>query len=141
MLTSSGDVDESAAVDVSSLDDLTTEAGGEASLAYDTQATSELVELMNREDRVVPEAVAGARDELAAAIDAIAEQLRRGGRLVYVGAGSSGRIAAVDAAECESTFSTPPGLIVAVVAGGAHASALEQEAAEDDRAAGHEAMR
>ena len=141
MLTSSGDVDESAAVDVSSLDDLTTEAGGEASLAYDTQATSELVELMNREDRVVPEAVAGARDELAAAIDAIAEQLRRGGRLVYVGAGSSGRIAAVDAAECESTFSTPPGLVVAVVAGGAHASPPEQEAAEDDRAAGHEAMR
>jgi N-acetylmuramic acid 6-phosphate etherase len=141
MLTSSGDVDESAAVDVSSLDDLTTEAGGEASLAFDTRATSELVELMNRENRVVPEAVAGARDELAAAIDAIVEQLRRGGRLVYVGAGSSGRIAAVDAAECESTFSTPRGLVVAVVAGGAHASPLEQEAAEDDRAAGHEAMR
>jgi N-acetylmuramic acid 6-phosphate etherase len=141
MLTSSGDVDESAAVDVSSLDDLTTEAGGEASLAYDMHATSELVELMNREDRVVPEAVAGARDELAAAIDAIVEQLRHGGRLVYVGAGSSGRIAAVDAAECESTFSTAPGLVVAVVAGGAHASPLEQEAAEDDRAAGREAIR
>jgi N-acetylmuramic acid 6-phosphate etherase len=141
MLTSSGDVDESAAVDVSSLDDLTTEAGGEASLAYDMHATSELVELMNREDRVVPEAVAGARDELAAAIDAIVEQLRQGGRLVYVGAGSSGRIAAVDAAECESTFSTPPGLVVSVVAGGAHASPLEQEAAEDDRAAGREAIR
>jgi N-acetylmuramic acid 6-phosphate etherase len=140
MLTSSGDVDESAAVDVSSLDDLTTEAGGEASLAYDMRATSELLELMNREDRVVPEAVAGARDELAAAIDAIVEQLRRGGRLVYVGAGSSGRIAAVDAAECESTFSTPPGLVVAVVAGGAQASPLEQEAAEDDRVAGREAM-
>ena len=141
MLRSSGDVDESAAVDLSSLDGLTTEAGGEASLAYDTRATSELVELMNREDRIVPEAVAGVRDELAAAIDAIVEQLRRGGRLVYVGAGSSGRIAAVDAAECESTFSTPPGLVVAVVAGGAQASPLEQEAAEDDRAAGREAMR
>jgi N-acetylmuramic acid 6-phosphate etherase len=140
VLTSAGDVDEGA-VDVSSLDELTTEAGGEASLAYDLRVTSELVELMNREDRLVPDAVAGARDQLAAAIDAVVEQLRRGGRLVYVGAGSSGRIAAVDAAECESTFSTPPGLVAAVVAGGAHASPLEQEAAEDDRAAGREAMR
>lgn len=140
MLTSSGDVDESAAIDSSSLSDLATEAGGEASLAYDLRSTTELVELMGREDRVVPEAVAGARDELAAAIDAVVAQLRRGGRLVYVGAGSSGRIAAVDAAECESTFSTPPGLVVAVVAGGAHASPLEQEAAEDDRGAGRSAM-
>ena len=140
MLTSSGDVDESAAFTVS-LDDLTTEAGGEASLAYDLRSTTELVELMNRADRVVPEAVAGARDELATAIDAVVGQLQRGGRLVYVGAGSSGRIAAVDAAECESTFSTPPGLVVAVVAGGIQASPLEQEAAEDDRGAGRAAMR
>src|SRR5919197_5507405 len=140
MLTSSGDVDESAAFTVS-LDDLTTEAGGEASLAYDLRSTTELVELMNRADRVVPEAVAGARDELATAIDAVVGQLQRGGRLVYVGAGPSGRIAAVDAAECESTFSTPAGLVVAVVAGGIHASPLEQEAAEDDREAGQTAMR
>jgi N-acetylmuramic acid 6-phosphate etherase len=140
MLTSSGDVDETAAFPSSSLDDLTTEAGGEASLAYDLRSTTELVELMNRADRVVPDAVAGARDELAAAIDAVVEQLRQGGRLVYVGAGSSGRIAAVDASECESTFSTPTGLVVAVVAGGIHASPLEQEAAEDDRDAGRAAM-
>jgi N-acetylmuramic acid 6-phosphate etherase len=140
MLNPSRDVEESAALALSSLDDLTTEAGGEASLAYDLRSTTELVELMSREDRVVPETVAGARDELATAIDAVVEQLRRGGRLVYVGAGSSGRIAAVDAAECESTFSTPPGLVVAVVAGGVHASPLEQEAAEDDRDAGRRAI-
>jgi hypothetical protein len=79
MLTSSGDVDESAAFTVS-LDDLTTEAGGEASLAYDLRSTTELVELMNRADRVVPEAVAGARDELATAIDAVVGQLQRRGR-------------------------------------------------------------
>jgi N-acetylmuramic acid 6-phosphate etherase len=141
MLRSSGEVDETAAFPSSSLDDLTTEAGGKASLAYDLRSTTELVEFMNREDRLVPDAVAGARDELAAAIDAVVEQLRQGGRLVYVGAGSSGRIAAVDAAECESTFSTPPGLVVAVVAGGMHASPLEQEAGEDDRDAGRAAMR
>ena len=123
------------------LDELPTEAGGEASLAYDLRSTRELVELMNSEDRVVPEAVAAVHDELAVAIDAVVERLRQGGRLVYVGAGSSGRIAAVDAAECESTFSTPRGLVVAVVAGGSHAPPLEQEAAEDDLEAGRTAMR
>jgi N-acetylmuramic acid 6-phosphate (MurNAc-6-P) etherase len=122
------------------LDELPTEAGGEASLAYDLRSTRELVELMNSEDRVVPEAVAAVHDELAVAIDAVVERLRQGGRLVYVGAGSSGRIAAVDAAECESTFSTPRGLVVAVVAGGSHAPPLEQEAAEDDLEAGRTAM-
>jgi N-acetylmuramic acid 6-phosphate etherase len=141
MLTSSGDLDESATVEPRSLDDLTTEAGGEASLAYDLRSTGELLDLMNRQDRVVADAVAGARDELVAAIDAVVERLQRGGRLVYVGAGSSGRIAAVDAAECESTFSTPAGLVVAIVAGGIHTSPLEQEAAEDDRGAGQIAMR
>jgi N-acetylmuramic acid 6-phosphate etherase len=140
MVTSAGKLDESWPAELS-LDDLTTEAGGKASLEYDLRSTEELVELMNREDRVVAEAVAGARERLATAIDAVVEQLQRGGRLIYVGAGSSGRIAAVDAAECESTFSAPTGLVVAVVAGGAHASPLEQEAAEDDREDGRTAIR
>ena len=69
-------------------------------------------------------------------VDEIVERMPRGGRLIYVGAGTSGRIAAVDAAECESTFSMPAERVVAVVAGGAAASALEQEAAEDDAGAG-----
>jgi N-acetylmuramic acid 6-phosphate etherase len=73
---------------------------------------------------------------LTAAIEAIVGRLQEGGRLVYVGAGSSGRIAALDASECESTFSTAPGQIVALIAGGHHASPLEQEAAEDDADAG-----
>jgi N-acetylmuramic acid 6-phosphate etherase len=141
MLQPHRDVDASAPVEHPSLDELTTEAGGEASLAYDLRSTTELVALMNRADREVPEAVGAAAEELAAAVDAVVERLGRGGRLIYVGAGSSGRIAAVDAAECESTFSTPAGLIVAVVAGGAHASPLEQEAAEDDRDAGEAAIR
>jgi N-acetylmuramic acid 6-phosphate etherase len=123
-----------------SLDRLTTEAGGEASLGYDLRETRELVELMNRGDRLVPEAVAAIQDQLAAAVDAVVERLRQGGRLIYVGAGSSGRIAAVDAAECESTFSTPEGLVVAVVAGGIHAPPLVQEAAEDDHEAGRAAL-
>jgi N-acetylmuramic acid 6-phosphate etherase len=124
--------------DPSSLDSLPTEAGGEPSLDYDVRSTVELVELMSQADRTVPEAVGEASGAIAAAIDAIAERLRRGGRLVYVGAGSSGRIAALDAAECESTFSTASGQVVALIAGGEQAVPLEQEAAEDDADAGAE---
>jgi N-acetylmuramic acid 6-phosphate etherase len=124
-----------------SLDELTTEAGGAASVEYDLLPTRDLVALMSAADRVVPDAVLAAADAIARTIDATVVRLERGGRLVYVGAGSSGRIAALDAAECESTFSTAPGQVVAVVAGGADATPPEQEAAEDDRGSGAEAIR
>jgi len=124
-----------------SLDALPTEAGGESSLDYDLRSTSELVELMNRADETVPAAVAAAADSIAAAIDTISDRLRSGGRLIYVGAGSSGRIAALDASECESTFSTAPGQVVALVAGGIGTAPLDQEAAEDDLGAGAAAVR
>lgn len=118
------------------LGSLVTEAGGEPTADYDLRPTSELVELMQREDAAVVPAVASATGAIASAIDAIADRLARGGRLIYVGAGSSGRIAALDAAECESTFSMEPGQVVALVAGGIAARPLEQEAAEDDSEAG-----
>ncbi|HET8751100.1 MAG TPA: N-acetylmuramic acid 6-phosphate etherase [Gaiellaceae bacterium] len=98
----------------------------------DLRSTPELVRLLNEEDATVPAAVAEAGDELAAAIDAIVERLRRGGRLVYVGAGTSGALAALDAAECGSTFASPPGEVVAVTA--------EGDADEDDRAAATNAL-
>jgi N-acetylmuramic acid 6-phosphate etherase len=129
-------LDETRNADGLGLDELATEAGGEPGADYDRRPTLELVELMNAEDEAVPAAVAEARGQIVGAIEAIAESLRRGGRLVYVGAGSSGRIAALDASECESTFSTPPGKVVSLLAGGLDASPLEQEAAEDDRDAG-----
>jgi N-acetylmuramic acid 6-phosphate etherase len=115
---------------------LVTEAGGDPAAGYERRETLELVQLMNEADATVPGAVAAAAPSIAATVDAVAERLRRGGRLVYVGAGSSGLLAALDAAECEATFSTPPGAVVAVVAGGASAPALAQAAAEDDREAG-----
>jgi N-acetylmuramic acid 6-phosphate etherase len=102
----------------------------------DLRSSAELVALMNAQDATVPRAVAAAGDDIAAAVDDIVERLQRGGRLVYVGAGTSGRLAAVDAAECESTFSMPADRVVALVAGGSEDSALEQEAAEDDGNAG-----
>jgi N-acetylmuramic acid 6-phosphate etherase len=120
----------------SDLDDLTTEAGSDASTGFEARTTLELVELVNAGDATVPDAVAAERASVADAVDAIAARMREGGRLVYVGAGSSGRIAALDASECESTFSTAPGAVVALVAGGDDAPPLEQEAAEDDREAG-----
>ncbi|HEX6701046.1 MAG TPA: N-acetylmuramic acid 6-phosphate etherase, partial [Gaiellaceae bacterium] len=88
------------------------------------------------EDATVASAVGAAAPELAAAIDAIGERLSAGGRLIYVGAGTSGRLAALDAAECGPTFSAAPGQIVALLAGGAEAAAVAQEAAEDDADAG-----
>src|SRR5207244_8356439 len=93
----------------------------------DLRSTRDLVRLLNEEDANVPPAVADAGDELAAAIDAIVERMRRGGRLVYVGAGTSGALAALDAAECGSTFGSPPGDVLAVIA--------PEDADEDDRAA------
>ena len=77
-------------------DELITEAGSDPYAGYESRPTSELVELMNAEDSSVPEAVRAAAASISEAIDAIAERLRAGGRLVYVGAGSSGLIAALD---------------------------------------------
>ena len=122
----------------SGLERLPTEAWDPAGANLDLRSTAELVEAMNEADVEVPRAVARARDELVAAIDAIAARLADGGRLVYAGAGTSGRLALVDAVECQSTFGLPPGRVVALVAGGAEASATAQEHAEDDAAAGAE---
>ena len=102
----------------------------------DLRPTLNLVELINDEDSRVPGAVRGAAGSLAAAIDGVVERLEQGGRLVYVGAGSSGRLALVDAVECGPTFGVPPEQVIALVAGGATALAAAQEAAEDDEAAG-----
>ena len=124
-----------------SLDALITEARDPAGSDLDLRPTRELVRLMNEQDATVAAAVAAAAPALAEAIDAIAARLRGGGRLVYAGAGTSGRLAALDAAECETTVSTAPGQVVALLAGGPTATPAEQEAAEDDEAAGADAVR
>ena len=121
-----------------SLDELVTEAR-RADTDHASRSTLNLVQLMNAEDASVPAAVAAVGDELAAAIDAVVDRLAAGGRLVYAGAGSSGRIAELDAEECEGTFSTEPGQVVALVAG-AGLSSAEREAAEDDADSGRRAV-
>jgi N-acetylmuramic acid 6-phosphate etherase len=122
-------------------DDLVTEAPSAEGADLDLRSTRELVALMNYEDATVPAVVAAAADRIAAAVDAIVERLANRGRLIYVGAGSSGRLAAVDAAECETTFAAEPGQVVALVAGAYLTSASDQDAAEDDAEAGARELR
>src|SRR4051812_49910387 len=112
------------------LDRLVTEAR-RADANDDSRSTAELVELMSEADAAVPAAVAAVTDEVAAAIDAIVERLERGGRLIYVGAGSSRRPAQLDAQECESTFAPPPRQGVAPLAR-ARLPPPQRQAPQDD---------
>ncbi len=123
------------------LDGLLTEAWNPEAADLDVRSTDDLVALMSAEEARVPPAVAAAQSSIAEAIDSIVGRLSDGGRLVYVGAGTSGRLAAVDAAECETTFGVPAGLVVALVAGGMDGPAAAQEEAEDDAGAGAAAVR
>ncbi|WP_416309621.1 N-acetylmuramic acid 6-phosphate etherase [Spirulina sp. 06S082] len=99
----------------------------------DRLTSLELVDLFNQEDRKNLQAIAAARSELAKAIDLTAASLSRGGRLFYVGAGTSGRLGVLDAAECPPTFCTPPELVQGILAGGAPALLKSSEALEDRR--------
>ena len=109
-----------------------TEASNPRSAALDRMSTLEIVTLMNEEDATVPAAVERALPAVAAAVDATVTRLRRGGRLIYVGAGTSGRIAVLDAVECVPTFSVPPTLVQAIMAGGEAALTQSIEDVEDD---------
>jgi N-acetylmuramic acid 6-phosphate etherase len=106
----------------------------------DRLSTLELVDLFNREDINTLNAIAGARAELANAIDTIADSLRQGGRLFYIGAGTSGRLGVLDAAECPPTFCTPPELVQGILAGGAGALIKSSEGLEDIASDGAAAM-
>jgi N-acetylmuramic acid 6-phosphate etherase len=113
-----------------------TEARNPRSTHIDQLSTSELVALMNREDGSVAAAVAAESGAIALAIERVAECMRRGGRLIYVGAGTSGRLGVLDASECPPTFSVPQGLVIGLIAGGSRALTSAVEGAEDDREAG-----
>ena len=117
-----------------------TEAANPATRDLDLLPVLEQARLMNAEDHRVPEAVAAALPAVATAVARVAEALGRGGRLFYVGAGTSGRIAALDAAECPPTFGTDPEMVQAVLAGGLTAMVEAVEGAEDDAAAGAREM-
>src|SRR5437899_4453123 len=113
-----------------------TEQRNPATAEIDLASPLEIVELMNAQDRLVPEAVRAARHEIARAIELVEAAFRAGGRLLYVGAGTSGRLGVLDAAECPPTFGTKPEQVVGIIAGGSDAMLHSVEGAEDDEAQG-----
>lgn len=115
------------------LETLTTEAFRPELSEIDRLPTLEIARLMNGEDTTVPTAVAAQLPRIAAAIDAIAARMSRGGRLVYAGAGTAGRLGVLDASECPPTFNTDPEQVVGVIAGGRDALVTSVEGAEDSR--------
>ena len=113
------------------LNNLTTEQRNPESESIDTLSAREIVDLMNREDAQVAAAIASQAAEIAAAVDIIVTRLHDGGRLLYIGAGTSGRLGVLDASECPPTFNTPPELVVGLIAGGPTALTRAVEGAED----------
>ncbi len=106
----------------------------------DSLSSREIVELFNQEDTKTIKAIAEAKLPLAKAIDTITEAMQRGGKLFYVGAGTSGRLGVLDAAECPPTFCTPPELVQGIIAGGAGALVRSSEDLEDSQEDGAEAI-
>jgi len=119
-----------------SLERLTTEARNPLTLNLDNLNALEIVKLINSEDEKVARAVADVAEPIAQAIDVIADRLSSGGRLIYVGAGTSGRLGVLDAVECPPTFNTDPDLVVGLIAGGPEGLLRAVEGAEDSPEAG-----
>ena len=113
---------------------LATETANERTRDLDTMSVRTLLTVMNDEDRTVPDAVAAALPAIERAVDAIVAARRRGGRLIYLGAGTSGRLGVLDAVECPPTFGTDPGEVLGLIAGGERAFLRAVEGAEDDPA-------
>ncbi|MFE1749503.1 N-acetylmuramic acid 6-phosphate etherase [Streptomyces anandii] len=122
------------------LESLTTEAFRPELSEIDRLPTLEIARLMNAEDTTVPAAVAERLPQIAAAIDAVAERMARGGRLLYAGAGTAGRLGVLDASECPPTFNTEPSQVVGLIAGGPEAMVTSVEGAEDSRELAVEAL-
>ncbi|MGO4886015.1 MAG: N-acetylmuramic acid 6-phosphate etherase [Bryobacteraceae bacterium] len=123
------------------LDDLLTEQVNPASEGIDALATARILEIINAEDRKVADAVACVIPAIARAVDAIVAAIQAGGRLFYIGAGTSGRLGVLDAAECPPTFSAPPELVQGIMAGGEAALARATETSEDDPSLGARDLR
>jgi N-acetylmuramic acid 6-phosphate etherase len=122
------------------LDSRLTERRNPRTASIDLASPLEIVDLIQAEDRTVPEAVATQRDAIARAIELVEHAFRAGGRLYYVGAGTSGRLGVLDASECPPTFGTDPAMVQGIIAGGLDALVRSQEGAEDVAADGAAAV-
>lgn len=123
------------------LETLSTEAYRPELAEIDRLSTEDIVRTINAEDAKVPAALAEVAPVIAHAAEAVAERMRRGGRLIHVGAGTAGRMGVLDSAECPPTFNTAPGQVVGVIAGGLDAMLKAVEGAEDEAEAAVEALR
>ena len=117
---------------------LTTEQQNPKTKAIDEASALEIVKLINAEDQTVPKAVKKILPDISRAIIVIANRLSHGGRLFYIGSGTSGRLGILDASECPPTYNTPPELVQGIIAGGTPAVFRAQEGAEDSESAGAE---
>ncbi|MEP7353601.1 MAG: N-acetylmuramic acid 6-phosphate etherase [Acidobacteriota bacterium] len=122
--------------DPSTLENLLTEQSRTDAIPLDLQSTPELLTTINAADAEIAAAVARAIPSIARAVDAIVDRLQRGGRLFYIGAGTSGRLGVLDASECPPTFAVSPELVQGIIAGGVPALTRSVEAVEDDPGAG-----
>jgi N-acetylmuramic acid 6-phosphate etherase len=121
---------------LSDLNRLISEGRNPRSMDIDLMSAAEIVELINAEDRAVPEAVGAVLPQVAAAVERIVTAFEAGGRLIYIGAGTSGRLGVLDASECPPTYGVPPTMVVGLIAGGPGALLKAVEGAEDDVAQG-----
>jgi len=122
------------------LNELTTERRNRKTTNLDQMSSLELVTAMNREDAVVPRIVRDALPDIARAVDVVARSLAKGGRMIYVGTGTSGRIGALDASECPPTFGTSPEMVQYLIAGGESALSQATESSEDSAELGRRDM-
>lgn len=123
-------------VPLSELEQLVSEERNPRTMGIDLMSTPEIVATINAEDRLVPEAVRKILPQVAQAVDRIVEAFGRGGRLIYIGAGTSGRLGVLDASECPPTFGVPSTMVVGVIAGGLGALVSAVEGAEDSAEGG-----
>lgn len=114
------------------LENLTTERRNETTFGLDEMSVAEAVNLMNQEDHKVPEAVSEQLPQIEKVVEATVAAFKKGGRLIYMGAGTSGRLGVLDAAECVPTFGVEPEMVVGLIAGGEQAMTVAVEGAEDD---------
>lgn len=110
---------------------LSTETRNSKSMLLDTMSVAEILELMNSEDQTVPQSINKQLPQIEAAVNKIIQQFKKGGRLIYLGAGTSGRLGVLDAAECVPTFGTDPSMVQGLIAGGQSAMTVAVEGAED----------
>ena len=123
------------------LEGFTTEQRNPRSMDIDQAGTREILAIINAEDRTVPAAVERALDSIAALVDDVVAAFRAGGRLFYVGAGTSGRLGVLDASECPPTYGVPPEMVQGIIAGGNRALTRSIEGAEDDAGRGERDLR